>query len=89
LPETGEKYLVGVINYQGIYVGLSLLFNEKEGVNVTMIIIGVIGGLFLLVLVVAAIFIIRRINRSQREVLPDGYVAHQHRSRPPSNKLNV
>lgn len=90
LPETGEKYLMGVINYQGTHVGLSILFHEKEGLNVTLIIIGVAGGLFLLVLVFAAIIIIRRISRIQRAVLPDGYVSQrQQRQRQRSNKMTA
>lgn len=61
---------MGVINYQATYVSLSIFFNEKKAVDVTLIIIAVAATLFLIVLVAAAIIIIRRINRLHTEVLP-------------------
>lgn len=70
LSASGCHLLVGVINPHANSVGFSILFNEKSGVNVIVIIIGVMGGIIFLGLVISAIIILRKLHRSRREVLP-------------------
>lgn len=61
-----NNLIVGIINPHSNSVAFSLYYTKKEEINIVIIIISVIGGIILIAMLIAAIYIVRRMSNSRR-----------------------
>jgi hypothetical protein len=72
--KTTSNLLLGIINPNPNTVNITLGFTEKSEINVLVIVIAVVGGVFFLGLMIVAFVVLKRINNHRREVLPEGHL---------------
>jgi hypothetical protein len=71
----GSDVSIGVINQNTVLANFSAQYTTQTTLNILVIVLGVLGGLLLIALIVAAFFIIRRIRTPNQMIHPQASAA--------------
>jgi hypothetical protein len=71
----GNDVSVGVINHNAASTNFSIQYTTQTTLNILVIVLGVLGGLLLIALIVAAFFIIRKIRSPTQVIHPQNGAA--------------
>jgi hypothetical protein len=66
---------VGVINQNSNPANFGIWYTTSQSLNILVVVLGVLGGLLLIALIVAACFIIKRIRNPTQMVHPNSSAA--------------
>lgn len=71
----GNDVSIGVINHNAASTNFSIQYTTQTTLNILVIVLGVLGGLLLIALIVAAFFIIRKIRSPAQVIHPQNSAA--------------
>jgi hypothetical protein len=68
----GSDVSIGIINQNiGVNANFNAVYTTQTSVNILVIVLGVLGGLLIIALIVAACFIIKRIRNPAQAIHPN------------------